>query len=143
MPKDFHISDVLSITDGRLLSVNGMDGLYKILDYMTDEKLFTHQLPRASKVCAPAILQQHPILQSGEMQFALGELTAMLASTLDDDKERLILGWLSKLTSGKYGIDVPEFLVISPITNYERKNPLTELAEMVPEEKIIPVILSQ
>jgi len=45
--KDFHISDILSITDGRLVSTRHMDGIYEILNFMTGDNLFTHQLPRS------------------------------------------------------------------------------------------------
>lgn len=60
--KLFHISDVLSITTGRLVSTRHMQGVYEILNYMTGENLYTHQLPRASRECAPAILAAHPDL---------------------------------------------------------------------------------
>jgi len=32
---EFHISDVLSITTGRLVSSRKMEGIYKILNHMT------------------------------------------------------------------------------------------------------------
>ena len=37
-----------------------MDGLYDILNWMTGDNLFTHQLPRACRECAPRLLEQHP-----------------------------------------------------------------------------------
>jgi hypothetical protein len=36
--------------------------VYDILDYMTGDDLFTHQLPRAAEECAPALREQHPDL---------------------------------------------------------------------------------
>jgi hypothetical protein len=60
--KQFHISDVLTITTGRLVSTRHMDGVYDILNWMTGESLYTHQLPRASRECAPALLAQFPAL---------------------------------------------------------------------------------
>ncbi|WP_445080300.1 DUF7736 domain-containing protein [Brevibacillus laterosporus] len=51
--KSFHISDILSVTTGKLLSTRRMDGVYDILNHMTGESLLTHQLPRAIRVCAP------------------------------------------------------------------------------------------
>mgnify|MGYP001172845513 FL=1 len=62
MSKNFHIGDILSITTGKLVSPNHMDGIYEILDYMTGDKLFTHQLPRASEECKPFLLKQMPWL---------------------------------------------------------------------------------
>lgn len=46
----FHIGDVLSITTGRLLSPSGMEGIYKILDFMMVRELSTLKLPAAAKV---------------------------------------------------------------------------------------------
>ena len=60
MKKNFHISDILTITDGRLVSFNGMDGVYDILNFMTGDDLFTHQLPRAMDICQPVLQKQLP-----------------------------------------------------------------------------------
>lgn len=58
----FHLGDVLSITTDKLLSPRLMKGVYEILNFMTSEDLFTHQLPRAADECRPLIIQQHPAL---------------------------------------------------------------------------------
>ena len=62
MSKNFHIGDILSITTGKLVGPNHMDGIYKILDFMTGDELFTGQLPRASEECKPFLLKQMPWL---------------------------------------------------------------------------------
>jgi hypothetical protein len=62
--RQFHISDILSITTGYLVSNRKMDGVYDILNFMTGEMLFTHQLPRAADECTPHLLRQYPILGS-------------------------------------------------------------------------------
>lgn len=61
-PREFHIGDILSVTTGRLLSPRLMTGVYDILDFMTQDRLFTHQLPRACDECAPHLLRLHPAL---------------------------------------------------------------------------------
>jgi hypothetical protein len=58
----FHLGDILSITTGYLVSLNRMDGVYRIIDYMTGVPHFTHQLPRASVPCAEHLLTQYPWL---------------------------------------------------------------------------------
>jgi len=63
MEKQFHISGVLSVTTGHLVSPRHMDGIYDILNFMTGDNLFTHQLPRASDECKPYLLKQHPQLK--------------------------------------------------------------------------------
>ena len=58
----FHIGTILSITNGRLLAKNHMDDIYAILNFMTNEDLFTHSLIQASKDCKPYLLEMNPIL---------------------------------------------------------------------------------
>lgn len=62
MSQTFHIGDILSITTDCLVSPGHMDGVYRILQHMTGEPLWTHQLPRAAEECKPALLAQHPDL---------------------------------------------------------------------------------
>lgn len=51
--KTFHIGDILSVTTSRLVSPSHIDGVYSILNWMTCDNLYTHQLPRAADECAP------------------------------------------------------------------------------------------
>jgi hypothetical protein len=142
--KEFHISDVLSITTGRLMSTRHMEGIYDILNYMTQDNLFTHQLPRAGDECKPWILFQHPDLDSPEMHFALGELVEMLETPSGKaEPDKLILGWLSKITSGQYGIKIDEMLSIEPLypEDHEVRDPLEEAREMAPHAVIIGIEL--
>ena len=60
--RTFHIGDILSVTTGFLVSPRHMEGIYDILNFMTQDNLFTHQLPRASDECRPYLLRQHPQL---------------------------------------------------------------------------------
>lgn len=58
----FHISQILTVTTGIMVSNNGMEGVYGILNHMTGDNLFTHQLPRALRECKPHLLKEHPDL---------------------------------------------------------------------------------
>lgn len=58
----FHLGDILSITTGRLVSPRHMDGVYDILEFMTGDELFTHQLPRVARECEPYLKEQFPLL---------------------------------------------------------------------------------
>lgn len=60
--KQFHIGDVLTITDGKLVSPDHIGGAYNILGWMTGESLMTHQLPRVARECEPFLKAQHPEL---------------------------------------------------------------------------------
>lgn len=143
--RKFHIGDVLSVTTGRVVSTRGMSGIYDILNFMTGDNLFTHQLPRADKECKPYLLEQFPQLDSPEMQFALGELIKML-NTPSGKKEpnELVLGWLSKLTSGEYGVKCEEMLEVKPLSNNAHlvRDPIKEAIEMMDHpEKVIVILI--
>lgn len=70
--KQFHLSDLLAVTSGRLLSLRGMEGVYGVIDHVTGQSHATHQLPRAADVVAPELLRQFPWLADlplpGELQ---------------------------------------------------------------------------
>jgi hypothetical protein len=57
----FKIGVILSITHGRLLCEIGE--VYKILNYMLDDILYTHQLPRAGRFAKSFVTAQHPQLE--------------------------------------------------------------------------------
>lgn len=65
--KQFHIGDILSITTGRLVSPRHIEGVYDILNHLTADSLFTHQLPRASRECAPYLCERFPDLAAVEV----------------------------------------------------------------------------
>ena len=58
--RTFSLGAVLSVTTGRLLC--DLDTVSEILNWLCDDKLFTHQLPRAFKVARPYVLAQFPAL---------------------------------------------------------------------------------
>lgn len=57
--KDFHLGDILSITDGRLLSPNHITGVGLLLSHMCGEPIMTHQMPLAADAMLPHLLAQH------------------------------------------------------------------------------------
>jgi hypothetical protein len=141
--KMFHISDVLSITTGYLVSTRHMDGVYDILNFMTNDNLFTHQLPRASDECKPYLREQFPQLDGPQMQFALGELLEMLKTPSGrKEADKLVLGWISKLVSGKYGIKCKEMLEVKRVPQgaHQQKDPVEEAVEMTGDPKKVIVI---
>jgi len=117
--KEYHIGDILSITTSRLVSLRRTDGVYDILNYMTDDNLFTHQLPRASEACRPALLEQYP------------ELAGVDISGMNGDNWREWLGEQEK----RYGAQLP----VRPLELWYRMDPFSELQEMMPNKPIIIV----
>lgn len=135
MSKAFHIGDILSITTGRLVSPRHMEGVYEILNYMTGDNLFTHQLPRASNECKPHLLRQHPKLADADVS----PLDKLADDTAPDARRSLIDGWM-RMQVAAFG----ETLLVEPIPqdDHERKNPWDELVEMRgSDEGVIPVVI--
>lgn len=60
MSQRFHLGDILTITTGALVSPDHMDGVYRILNHLTGDSLFTHQLPAACDAMRPVLVAQFP-----------------------------------------------------------------------------------
>lgn len=68
MHRRFHITDILSITTGRLVSTRGTEGVSDILEYMTGAPIFEHQVAKAREACAPVLLAEYPYLAQVDCQ---------------------------------------------------------------------------
>ena len=120
--RQFHLGDILSITTECLVSCSGkhpIDGVYDILNFMTGESLYTHQLPRVGKEAKPVLIMQHP------------QLAGVDASGVDGTNWR---AWLD-VQIAKFGESLP----VAPMNadQHEYREPLSELAEKIPPERII------
>ncbi len=123
--RTFHLSDILSITHDRLFSTRHMDGVYDICNFLTQDNLFTHQLPRVHAECKAWLLQLHPQLN----EIPLVTDADILAMKLENGKPaQWWIPWLERQIE-KYG----EHLEVTPIPKgiHEYKNPITEAVEMV------------
>ena len=117
----FDIGTILSISHSRLLTSIG--NVYEILNYMLDDNLFTHQLPRAGRFCQKFVIAEHPQLERW-----------------DDFNEQITTeNWEEYLEKAK--IMFGEELGISKVPGgvWTYKEPVEELSEMVDKEKIIVV----
>lgn len=121
--KQFHISDVISVTSGRLVSKDHVDGVYNILNWMTGDNLMTHQLPRASREVEPFLKVQHPEL-AAEMPWD----TINSRETADAYLETLY---------PKYG----EYVAVAkiPAEDHTTIDPIDELLMIRPDAPIIVV----
>lgn len=61
-----HLGDLLTFTTGRLLSPDGMDGLYMAAEFLVGGAVFTHSLPRVCDEATPDLLRQFPFLSEIE-----------------------------------------------------------------------------
>jgi hypothetical protein len=124
-PRTFHLGDVLTITTGRLVAPRHMAAVYDLLDFMTGDSLFTHQLPRAAGECGPALLTQHPHLRE-------------VAVPEEFTDESHVDQWLAEQV-GLFGAELP----VRPLSlgDHTRINPMEELAVLAPGVEIIPVMV--
>lgn len=109
----FRLGVVASAYSGKLLC--SIDSMYKILNFMTGDNLYTHQLPRAMDVCRPYLQKQ------------FGWLADFDFTAVSRDDWHGFLTGLEK----EHG----EFLEVSKLPDgaWEHKNPLLELLSMMDE----------
>lgn len=53
--REFHLGDILSITTGRLLSPSGVDGVYRLLHFLTGDHERSPEVVEALKAQLPAL----------------------------------------------------------------------------------------
>lgn len=66
-----HYSDVLSAVDGRLLSYDGMDGVYRVCDAVAGPGVSTLAIAYLGGTVKEAIRKQHPELARPEVKEAI------------------------------------------------------------------------
>jgi hypothetical protein len=118
---NFPTVDVLSTVTGRL--IGKIDGVYEVLNWMTGESVFTHQLPRISREAQPVMIGTHPALQQ-----AIDEAEQVTPENWETWRDL----WLER-----YG---PTMAV--PKMNHhehERIDPMSEAAQHFRPEQIIAV----
>ena len=123
--KSFHLGDILSVTTGRLVSPSHMDGIYGVLNWMTGDNLFTHQLPRACDECQEPLLAQHPDLRDIEVPEDFGGKEGV-------DR------WLAEQVD-RFG----ENREVAPLADGDHTHidPLTELRKMRPDAEHVVIVL--
>src|SRR5688572_3722930 len=112
--KAFPLATVLSITTGRLLCP--IAEVYVVLNHLTGDDVYTHQIPRVLEECAPWLLHSFPALRTVD----LTTLDAILAQTPGFPG---VARWLATL-------DLPSTYRLTPMPQdkHTRKDPVAELA---------------
>ena len=120
--REFSLGAVLSVTTGCLMCK--MEDVYEILNWMTGDSLFTHQLPRAADECRAPLLEQHPQLKD--------------IDTKDITRDNVIQR-LAEL-QGQYGAT----LAVAPLAEGGHRyiDPVTEAMEMFGSDRVIPVTVA-
>jgi hypothetical protein len=121
--KDFHIGDILSVTTGRLVSPNHIGGVYEILNWMTGDNLYTHQLPRVGNEARPVLLAAHPQLADAQAE----------ADAVTPDNWQ---HFMTKMVE-RYGLMLP--VPKMSADQHESIDAMSELVEKVHPDRIITV----
>lgn len=122
--RDFHIGDIISVTDGHLVSPTHVSGVHALLDWMTGDTLFTHQLPRAAEECEPDLRRQHP------------DVAAIVFPDTVEHTEEGVYGWLAEQVA-IYGETRP----VTPLAAADHTpiDPISELKMMRPDMPIVVI----
>jgi hypothetical protein len=92
----FATADVLSVGTSFLFGKIG--GVYKILNFLTGQDLYTHQLPRAVRETQDGLLAQVPWLKSPQFLTSLDSFAA-----LPEDERRATFSSFVGMISGRFG----------------------------------------
>jgi hypothetical protein len=111
--KLFHISDVLSVTTGRLVSYRHTEGFYELLNFLTGVDVISIMAPSAMKACEPCLRSQFPSLfpDSAIMKACLKDLDKSLKAAGDDNASRVkaITAWVEGV---RIKMNLPEVLPV-------------------------------
>lgn len=118
--RTFSLGAVLSVSTGCFVAREGFGAVHELLDYMTGDTLFTHQLPRVMGECQPAMLAQHPQLKGIEVP-DFGEIGSR------EEAEATVFAWLSTVEA-EYGTELP--VVPMAAVDHTSIDPLSELGLM-------------
>lgn len=108
MKRKFRIEVVLSAVTGILLC--SMDDIYDVLNFLTGDNLFTHQLPRAGRVVRIPVFKQHPFLKSIDVSGVTPENVWDVIAEIKSNH--------------------PNYIELSPIENWTHIDPTTEMVNM-------------
>lgn len=138
--KTFHISDVLSITTGRLVSSRHMVGIYDILNFLTGDSLFTHQLPRAMRECEPWLRILFPALMEDSPLIVrlLPTLDAEIAKA-DKQKPAIEAACTAWVESVRVAAGLPDILPVYEMgaEMHTHIDPIEEARAMVGDKRVI------
>jgi hypothetical protein len=137
----FHILDILSISTGKRLLFD-MDGVIAALNFLTGEKLFSHQLSRAARTCEPYLLRTYPVLSTPQVDLAMVKITAILEhleqkNASNDEKFLVVKGWAATYIFPIIG----QYIEILPLDRpYLSMDPMEELTFVKGDTENILVI---
>jgi hypothetical protein len=132
--REFPIDEVLSVYTGRLVARRGIEAMYDLLNWMTGDNLYTHQLGRACAPCKASLLEQFPELGNFGEEEALAALDKALSE--DANAEVVCKQWVLHIATGTYGGTLRSSFPVAPDAEWEHRDPVEELVAMVGPDKV-------
>ena len=142
--KTFPLRVILTVTTDRLLTEpkdggNGIGDLYAILNHMTQDNLFTHQLGRASEECKPWLLRWYPELAACGVDKSMDSLDRWLNADRVGGSEAVRM-WLTELKMMFPNLRDEYEIGQLPADDHEVKDAFDELVEMRGTDELIILI---
>lgn len=138
--KLFDISDVLSVTTGRLVSSRHMEGVHAFMDFLTGDQLFTHQLPRAANESREWLRSQFPNLMddSPGIPERLVELDRRIGAAGGERARiaQVVAEWVEEL---RVEFGLPQMVAVYELGSdmHVRIDPIEEARAMFGDSKVI------
>lgn len=122
MPKEFPTEAVISAATGMLICP--FDKVHEVCTYMAGEPVWTHQLPRVGREVEATLKQRHP-----ELAQTFAEAEGITPDNWQEFRDRFI---------ARHGAT----LTVAPMSEDQHQgiDPVSELAEMVPPDRIIQIV---
>ena len=140
MPQEFPPEVILTVTTGRLLCDIGL--LYPLLDFLADDKLWTHQLGRVADECSPFILRQYPQfdpdgpLLGGPLKALDASIAALKGSESEhSESSAVVRRWVAAHVRPFFDAAYP--LDPIPASEHTRISPIIEVQMMTDGEVVV------
>ena len=127
--RTFHVGDIISITDGHLVSPEHVGGVYKILGHLCGEALMTHQLPRVAREAKPYLREQFPDVAS----VVVPDDLVPDGATKEEARQAVSAWMLGVVAEHGETRDVEPM----PTTDHTSIDPISELKMMRPDVQVI------
>ena len=144
LARNFSLRTVLTVTTGRLLTnprngQNGIEDLYDILGFMTDDSPTTHQLGRFAEECKPWLLRWYPELIACGVEGSLQSLDGWIERDKSNGDEGIRM-WLTELKMLFQNLRDEYEITKIPRDDHEVKDPYDELVAMLGTDEGIIVL---
>jgi predicted RNase H-like nuclease len=114
-----------------------MDGVYDVLNWMLDDNLFTHQIPRATRQCGPRLIEAFPELATASTCESLAKLDELTKNTSSREAAQRAckrwIAWLQVANGLHTEYEVPQISTADQC----HQDPLAELSRMTNKPVVV------